>query len=85
VYQTFDDSLEAVSFKNQQPYFVSLRKIQDSYRVNYRTNAFSAVGFLNQYIYVNPQKRVVIVRIGRRWSESFGYSTQFIYKLGNSL
>lgn len=85
VYQTFDDSLDALTFKNQLPYFVSLRKIQDSYRVNYRTNAFSAVGFLNQYIYVNPQKRIVIVRIGRRWSNSFGYSTQFIYKLGDNL
>lgn len=85
LYRTFNDSLEAASFKNQTAYSASLRKVRNSYRVNYRTNAFSAIGFLNQYIYVNPKTNVVIVRIGRRWSNSYGYSTQFIYRLGESL
>jgi len=85
LYRVFEDSLEAVLFKDQNPYFVSLRKVQDSYRVNYRTGAFSAIGFLNQYIYVHPKKKIVIVRIGRRWANSFGYSTQFIYRLGDIL
>lgn len=85
VYRAFDDSLNAVSFHNETVNTVSVRKIGNIYRVNYRTGAFSAIGFLNQYLYVNPQKKIVIVRIGKRWANSFGYSTQFIYQLGNQL
>lgn len=54
-------------------------------RTNNRTGAFSAIGFLNQYIYVNPNNNVVIVRIGKRWANSYGISTRFIYGLGESL
>jgi CubicO group peptidase (beta-lactamase class C family) len=54
-------------------------------RTNSRTGAFSAIGFLNQYLYVNPNNNVVIVRIGKRWANSYGVSTRFIYKLGESL
>lgn len=54
-------------------------------RTNNRNGAFSAIGFLNQYIYVNPNNNVVIVRIGRRWANSYGVSTRFIYGLGNDL
>jgi CubicO group peptidase (beta-lactamase class C family) len=85
LYQTFEDSLTAVAFQKETPYSVSLRRIQNSYRVNYRTHAFSAVGFLNQYIYVNPEKRIVIVRIGGRWTNSEVFPTQFIYQLGEQL
>lgn len=85
IYQTFDDSLDAVLFNEKTPNSVSVRKVGDGFRANYRTAAFSAIGFLNQYIYVNPKKNVVIVRIGKRWANRFGYTTQFIYQLGNSL
>jgi len=85
IYQTFNDSLEAIAFKEQTSDLVSLRKVGNSYRVSYRTGAFSAIWFLNQYIYVNPRKKIVIVRIGRRWPNGYGYTTQFIYKLGDSL
>lgn len=54
-------------------------------RTNNRTGAFSAIGFLNQYLYVNPRNNVVIVRIGRRWANSYGVSARFIYGLGESL
>jgi CubicO group peptidase (beta-lactamase class C family) len=54
-------------------------------RTNNRNGAFSAIGFLNQYLYVNPNNNVVIVRIGKRWANSYGVSTRFIYSLGESL
>jgi CubicO group peptidase (beta-lactamase class C family) len=85
LYQTFSDSVEAVAFRDQTPYSVSIRKVQDNYRVNYRSSVFSAIGFLNQYIYVNPGKKMVIVRIGRRWTNSEVFPTQFIYHLGERL
>jgi CubicO group peptidase (beta-lactamase class C family) len=85
VYRSFTDSADAIYFNGETHNSVSLRKVGNNYRVNYRTSAFSAIGFLNQYIYVNPGKNIVIVRIGKRWTNSFGYSTQFIYSLGNNL
>jgi CubicO group peptidase (beta-lactamase class C family) len=55
-------------------------------RTNQRTGAFSAIGFLNQYLYINPNNNVVIVRIGTRWTNNaYGVSTRFIYSLGQSL
>jgi CubicO group peptidase (beta-lactamase class C family) len=55
-------------------------------RTNPRTGAFSAIGFLNQYLYINPNNNVVIVRIGKRWTTNgYGVSTRFIYGLGERL
>ena len=84
-YQNFDDTLRAVSFSDKNPNPASIDTIENSDRYNFRTVAFSAIGFLNQYIYVNPKNKVVIVRIGKRWSTNFGVSTRFIYGLGNIL
>lgn len=54
-------------------------------RTNHRTGAFSAIGFLNQYLYINPNNNVVIVRIGKRWANSYGAAARFIYGLGERL
>lgn len=55
-------------------------------RTNQRSGAFSAIGFLNQYLYINPNNNVVIVRIGKRWTTNgYGVSTRFIYGLGERL
>jgi CubicO group peptidase (beta-lactamase class C family) len=55
-------------------------------RTNQRSGAFSAIGFLNQYLYINPNNNVVIVRIGKRWTNNgYGVSTRFIYGLGERL
>ena len=54
-------------------------------RTNQRTGAFSGIGFLNQYLYINPNNKVVIVRIGQRWANSYGVAPRFIYGLGQSL
>jgi CubicO group peptidase (beta-lactamase class C family) len=84
-FRTFTDSIRAINFARQTPHVTAMRKVQNSYRVMYRTPAFSAIGFLNQYIYVHPKKNIVIVRIGRRWKHPEVNSTQFIYQLGESL
>jgi CubicO group peptidase (beta-lactamase class C family) len=85
VYSSFYDSAEAIRFQNQMLRANSIRRSDEGYRVYYRTEAFSGIGFLNQYLYVNPKNKVVIVRIGKRWANRYGYSSQFIYNLGNSL
>jgi CubicO group peptidase (beta-lactamase class C family) len=84
-YKSFSDSLNAFSFREETANSISVRKVGNDYRVNYRTGAFSGIGFLNQYLYVHPKKKLVIVRIGKRWANSYGYSTQFIYSLGETL
>ena len=84
-YQNFDDTLQAVSFINKTSDRASVPQTEKSIRTNNRSAAFSAIGFLNQYIYVNPRKNIVIVRIGKRWSTNYGVSTRFIYGLGNVL
>jgi len=51
-----------------------------------RGEAFQATGILGQFVYVNPAKRLVIVRLGHHWkSPRFAYANGFIATLGNEL
>ena len=84
-YRSFTDSIEAENFRDHNAYTSSLRKIQDNYRVSYRTASFGAIGFLNQAIYVNPQKNLVIVRLGLRWQHPSMNAVQFIHDLAERL
>jgi CubicO group peptidase (beta-lactamase class C family) len=54
------------------------------YLVEWR-DAFHAAGILGQYVYVNPKKNLVIVRLGHNWSHPKVYAQGFIYNLGQSL
>jgi CubicO group peptidase (beta-lactamase class C family) len=80
----FADSFSATHFRRNTPYTDQVRKSGDSYRVGYRSGAFSAIGFMNQVIYVHPSKNLVIVRIGKRWG-SYGTFIRYIYNLGEEL
>lgn len=84
-FRSFHDSLEAIAFQRKTRYAGSLRRAAGEYRVPYRTNAFMAIGFLNQGLYINPGKKLVILRIGQRWRNPSMFSTQFLYNLGERL
>lgn len=56
----------------------------NSYQLSYRTEAFSAIGFMHQIIYVHPKKNLIIARFGRQWHNPVLF-TQFIYNLGEQL
>lgn len=84
-YRYFLDSASAVNFKYKTSHSTSVRKTAKGYRVGYRTDAFSAEGILNQYIYINPKNRVVIVRLGRFWNHPEFYAEQFVYSVGERL
>ena len=84
-YRYFEDSLAAVKFKNAESQSTAVRKVSGKYRVGKRTAAFHAEGILNQYIYINPDKNLVIVRLGRYWYHPTKYAAQFIYELGEEL
>ena len=52
--------------------------------VEYR-EAYHAEGILGQYVYVNPAKKLIIVRLGHNWSHPRFYAENFIYNLGQIL
>jgi CubicO group peptidase (beta-lactamase class C family) len=85
IYHFYEDSLEAVSYKQQTAYSSSVRNIRGRYRVGFRSGAFSAQGIFNQVIYVNPATNVVIVRLGQFWRHPALNAEQFIYNLGARL
>ncbi|MGZ8544257.1 MAG: serine hydrolase domain-containing protein [Flavisolibacter sp.] len=57
---------------------------RNSYFLVNQITAFNAFGFLEQIIYINPRKNLIIVRFGKSWPvpEKF---THFIYELGERL
>jgi CubicO group peptidase (beta-lactamase class C family) len=81
----FKDSLSAAEFKNSTPQTSKVRKIAKGYSVGYRTEAFHAAGMLNQYVYIHPKSKVVIVRLGRFWSHPKYFPDMFLYELGGGL
>jgi CubicO group peptidase (beta-lactamase class C family) len=84
-YRFFKDSTEAVAFRNSKSHASSVQKTSGYYRVAYRSNAFLAEGILNQYVYINPDNHVIIVRLGHNWNHRNFYPDQFIYTVGERL
>ena len=90
-FRSFRDSTEALKFQQQNPYpsAVSSRSSRDGrsrmYRVAYRSPAFYAAGVLNQFVYVHPAKKLVIVRLGRTWGNSSFGPDAFLYWVGDQL
>ncbi len=56
---------------------------KDKYCVSLKGNSFIAEGMLDQYIYVNPSKGLIIVRLGGAVPESALEMDQVITRLGN--
>jgi CubicO group peptidase (beta-lactamase class C family) len=84
-FRSFNDSLEAETFRRSIRYSSGLRKVGNQFRVPFRTGAYNASGFLNQVIYIHPNKQLIIVRLGQRWRQPEVFFTQFIYNLGEQL
>lgn len=51
-----------------------------------KMKAYIAKGILGQYIYVNPETNVVIVRLGKFWKfKGFAKAEGFIYDVGRKI
>lgn len=87
----FMDSIQASAYQQQMTYPSSLGRYipRDGktimFRVTYRTPAYHAEGILNQYVYINPVKNVVIVRMGYHWGHSSFSPNGLLYWLGDRL
>ncbi|MGZ5191039.1 MAG: serine hydrolase domain-containing protein [Flavisolibacter sp.] len=84
-YHTFSDSLTAVVFRDAIPQHSTIRKVQERYRVSYRAAYFGAIGFMNQLMYIQPEKKIIIIRLGVRWSHPDMNAIQFIHNLAEKL
>jgi hypothetical protein len=85
MYITFKDSTEAIEYIRQAEFPGSFRQTAGDYRVSTRNRSFSAIGFLNQSLYVNADKNLIIVRIGKRWQHRDQNAIQFIHYLAGKL
>jgi CubicO group peptidase (beta-lactamase class C family) len=79
--RSFNNQEDAIDFQTQTHFASPVSNTLQSYRVNYRIEAFSAIGFMNQTIFVYPRKQLIIVRLGKRWGRSEVFN-RFIYNLG---
>ena len=77
----FQDTTIAFEEKSESKKLKKDYGVDHSYFLDKRTNAFNAFGFMEQILYVNPQKNLIIVRIGRGWPDKRTF-THSIYELG---
>ena len=86
---TSTDSVRAIQFLHHLPskgrMSIWERAGVKQYAVNYYDGAYYAAGLLGQYIYINPTKKLLIVRLGHDWSHPKMYAVPFIYNLADSL
>lgn len=83
VTQAFKDSLRASRSRRNKKHTILMNE-QNSYYLSYRTDAFSANGFMNQIIYIHPRKNIIMVRLGRQWPDTADFM-QTIYTFGETL
>ena len=61
----FEDSLSAIAAIGNYPYVRKSRRYPGKYYIRRFGPAFVASGLLGQYIYVEPEKNLIIVRLGK--------------------
>ena len=77
----YKDSVAEISKKRVTKKRPKISRVDHSYFLNVRSDAFNAFGFFEKIIYVNPQKNLIIVRMGRGWPDQQSF-THSIYELG---
>ena len=90
-YKIFPDSLDAVNYKMQQTLpgrvssFINKSKVK-SFFIPYQTPEFYAEGILGEFIYVQPEKNLIIVRLGHFWkNKNFPDPVNFLKALAVEL
>jgi CubicO group peptidase (beta-lactamase class C family) len=87
----YNDSLEALKAFKTDPLAAKFRGYtnpetgQRNYYVSSYDGSFHAEGMFDQFVYVNPKNKVLIVRLGKAWKHPVWRSREFIYQLGQRL
>lgn len=78
----FKDSIKAEQIADKSIYkYHSIQKYKDKYYITAYTNAFYAFGYMKQILYVDPDKKIIIIRTGEIGDVELG----FIHKLAKKL
>ncbi len=90
-YKIFPDSLDAVDFKTHSKLagkvisFINKSKVK-SFFISYSSPEFYAEGILGEFIYVQPEKKLIIVRLGHFWkNKNFPDPVNFLKALAAEL
>jgi CubicO group peptidase (beta-lactamase class C family) len=75
------DTAVAFEEKNESKKLKKDYGVDHSYFLDISSDAFNAFGFMEQVLYIDPQKNLIIVRIGRGWPDKRTF-THSIYELG---
>lgn len=77
----FDDSLSAVQCKydkyTKYPYFRVQENNDDTWSLGIFTNQFYALGIMHQILFIDPQKKIIMVRLGDDSDKGTYLSTMF--------
>ncbi|MEO6134465.1 MAG: serine hydrolase, partial [Ginsengibacter sp.] len=90
-YVSFPDSLDALKYKENNKNTGIIRSYFDknkhkTFYVTYATPEFHAEGILDEFVYVDPTKNLIIVRLGHNWkSKSFSNALNFLKSLAYEL
>ncbi|MTB51848.1 serine hydrolase [Lewinella sp. W8] len=84
---TYPDSLAAVEGARSLgiPHFYvdPLEAGANEWHIHYASNDFYALGIMNQYLFVDPDREVIIVRLGRKYDDGYlGLFTRISRHLG---
>ena len=90
-YKNFTDSLLAVAFMPQHGVksgikrYTSVEGKSPVYTAYYWSGAFHAEGILNQVLFVDPARDLIIVRLGHYWKHPQLDAVRFIYNMAGQL
>ena len=87
--KAFPDSMAAVKFNPTTGTKASIKKYSGkegqpaNYVASYWSGAYHAEGILNQILYIDPVKELIIVRLGHYWQHPQGDAVRFVYNLAS--
>jgi len=91
-YTTFTDSLQAVQYnldhniEGRRIYTYTDNNKKKGFYITYSSPEFYAQGILGEFVYVNPEKNLILVRLGHHWkNKKFSDPINFLKALSLEL
>lgn len=84
-FQAAEEALEFIQTNPDWYYTETIRNGKVYYNATKNLKGIFAQGMLGQFLYVNPQKKLIIVRLGHNWSHPRYYAQKFIEELAEMI